>query len=185
VILLAFGMIRLLASRTQRLAGANARVLGQAAAVALGVVAVLYPMWTVVHVRNMTEEHGFLPVVQDACKVLGPEAALVIVPERTSAGHLLVPVPVHTWCGIPTAQYRGVADRRALVHAAETWKEQGRRLWIGSEDPTTIRAWFPDANPTVTRQVTNARQLSRPLGHRPTRYIVERFQLAVAPVPTG
>jgi hypothetical protein len=185
VILLAFGSIRLVASNTQRLAGANARALGQAAAVALGLVAVLYPMSTVVHVRDMSEQHDFLPVVKQACKVLGPDAALVIVPERASAAHALVPVPVHTWCGIPTAQYRGVVDQVVLEQAATEWKAEGRTLWIGAADPKVVRAWFPDTDPMVTRQVINTHQLSRPLGHRPTRYLVESFRLAVAPVPTG
>ena len=152
---------------------------------ALGLVAVLYPMWTVVRVRDMSEQHDFLPVVKQACKVLGPDAALVIVPERTSAAHVLVPVPVHTWCGIPTAQYRGVVDRVVLEQAAAEWKAQGRTLWIGAEDPKVVRAWFPDTDPKVTRQVVNTHQFSRPLGHRPTRYLVENFRLAVAPVPTG
>ena len=48
--------------------------------------------------------------------------ALVVVPEPTSAAHLLVPAPVHTWCGIPTAQYRGPVDRGALQRAATQWK---------------------------------------------------------------
>jgi hypothetical protein len=185
VILLAFGLIRALATRAHCLAAANRRSLGQAAAIALGLVAVLYPMWTDVHVRNMSEQRDFLPVVKAACRVLGPDAALVVVPERTSAAHLTVPAPVHTWCGIPTAQYRGLVDRAALEQAATKWKEQGRTLWIGAEDPNSIRAWFPGTHPTETRQVVNTYQLSRPLSHRPTGYLVERFQLALAPVPTG
>ena len=185
VILLAFGLIGALASRARRFSGANQRSLGQAAAVALGLVAVLYPMYTVVHVRDMSEQHDFLPVVKAACKTMGPDAALVVVIERTSAAHLTVPAPVHTWCGIPTAQYRGLVDRAVLEQAATKWKAQGRRLWIGAEDPNTILAWFPGTRPTLTRQVTNAHQLSRPLGHRPTGYLVERLQLALAPVPTG
>jgi hypothetical protein len=183
--LLAFGLIVVIASRARRLGTPNARRLGQAVAVALGLVAVLYPMYTIVHVRNMSEQHDFLPVVQDACKLMGPHAALVVVPERTSAAHLTVPVPVHTWCGIPAAQYRGAVDRATLEHAAAVWKAQGRELFIGAEDPNTIRAWFPSTHPAVTEQVTNARQLGRPLSHRPDSYLTERFQLAVAPVPTG
>ena len=101
-----------------RSARPNVRAAGQAVAVALGLVAVLYPMWTIVHVRDMSEQHDFLPVVQAACKTMGSNAALVVVPERTSAAHLLVPVPVHTWCGIPTAQWRGTVDRAALEQAA-------------------------------------------------------------------
>ena len=184
VILLAFGVLGPLASRARRFSTPNLRVLGQGAAIALGVVAVLYPIWTIVHVRDMTEQRDFLPVVKEACKVLGPDAALVIVPERTSAAHALVPVPVHTWCGIPTAQYRGTVDRAFLQQAATEWKAQGRTLWIGADDPRIVRAWFPGTDPTVTENVFNTHQLSRPLGHRPTGYLVERFRLSLAPVPT-
>ena len=184
-ILLAFGVICALAARAGRIATANGRALAQAGAIALGLVAVIYPMWTVVHVRAMSEEHDFLPVVQAACKTMGPTAALVVVQERTSAAHLLVPVPVRTWCGIPTAQYRGSVDRAFFERTASQWKAQGKQLWIGAEDPNTLRAWFPGSHPTVTKQVTNAHQLARPLSHRPTGYLTERFQLAVEPVPTG
>jgi hypothetical protein len=185
VILLAFGVLGPLASRARRFSTPNLRVLGQGAAIALGVVAVLYPIWTIVHVRDMTEQRDFLPVVKEACDVLGPDAALVIVPERASAAHALVPVPVHTWCGIPTAQYRGTVDRAFLQQAATEWKAQGRTLWIGADDPRIVRAWFPGTDPTVTENVFNTHQLSRPLGHRPTGYLVERFRLSLAPVPTA
>ena len=89
-ILLAFGLIVVIASRSRALADYRVRALGTAAAVALGVVAVVYPIATVVQVDSMTEQHEFVPVVKDACNLIGPEAALVIVsgavsPPRTTS----------------------------------------------------------------------------------------------------
>ena len=58
--------------------------LGRAGVVALGLVAVLFPMWAVAGVASMTEQHDFVAVVQDVCKIIGPNAALVIVSEQAS-----------------------------------------------------------------------------------------------------
>jgi hypothetical protein len=98
---------------------------------------------------------------------------------------LTATVPIRTWCGVPAAHYFGTVDRAVLERAASQWKAQGRRLWIAAESPDTIRAIYPDVRPQVTRKAVNTHQLSRPLSHRPTGYLSESFQLAVAPVPAG
>jgi hypothetical protein len=184
-ILLAFGLIVALARRAEGLRGRRGRMCAEAGVIALGLVAVVYPMATVVGVGAMSEQRDFLPAVEDACTIMGPDAALVIVSEKRSLESVTAPVPIRTWCGIPSAQYRGPVDLPALEQAAAQWKAQGRQLWIGAADAGTIRTWLPGARPQVTRRAVNTHQLSRPLANRPQGYLRESFQLAVAPVPRG
>ena len=51
----------------------------RAAAIVFAILAVAYPMYTVIGLRSMSEERGFLAVVHDACADIGPHAAVVVL----------------------------------------------------------------------------------------------------------
>jgi hypothetical protein len=184
-VLAAFGVIVAIFSASKRVQRRPLRVSGQAAAVLCAVVAVAYPIGTLIAVRSMSEERGFLAAVKSTCTIVGRNAAVVVVPEADNVVHLTFPQPTRGWCGIPAAQYRGAVNAPALVQAAAEWKARGRVLWVAAQHPETLTQWFPGVQPRFATAVSSRDRLSAPLTHRPRGYVSQSFSIALAPVPTS
>ena len=179
--LLAFALVAALAAGAPR---GLPRWVPMTAAVSIATVAVLYPMGSVVGVRNMTEQRGDLGVVDDACRIIGPHAAVVVLQESVESVYVTVPQALRGWCNAPVAVMAStVPDRDELSRLAAAWSRRGTTLWIVAGDTATLRSVFPDARISSTRVATNPYFLETTLVRRPSHYFSERFELALAPVP--
>ena len=158
------------------------RVIG----VVIAVVAVGYPIYAVRPVQAMTEKRGYVSIVHDACDVMGPRAALVVL--ETPTAPLFddwTPQAFRSWCGADTAITRGTARAVNLRRLAKAWNAQGRKLFVAAYAADTITSVLPDAVVHPTRTVTNNRFLELTLTRRPSHYKSESFSMVVAEVPPG
>lgn len=178
-ILLAFGALVAITPRLVRWH----RVIGTAVVAVLAGVAVLYPIGTVIGVRTMSEQHGYLSVLQDVCDTIGRDGVLVMLEEKPSNAVVTVPHAARTFCGVPAAFVLGGPQPKVLQQAAQDWASRGRKMWIASEHPETLKAWFPGVTTTMTTDVVNTHALARPFRHRPQAYETQHLALALAPVP--
>jgi hypothetical protein len=182
LVLLAFGVVALLAHGVSRQIPGTVSI---AVAVVVGLVAVAYPMTSVVHVRRMSEQRGDLAVINDVCRIVGHNGVVLLLPESTSLVSTWIPQTLRGWCGVPVAiatnDFReSPTNLRALALA---WSKAGRTLWLGAGAPGTILAALPSARVVQTRTGVNQYFLERTLVTRPNHYVVERFAVALAPVP--
>jgi hypothetical protein len=156
------------------------------AAIVFAVLAVAYPMYTVVGVRSMSEDRGFLAVVHDACNDVGDHAAVVVL-ERDEKDLFddWIPQALRSWCGAEVGITRGPASADALSRLARAWNANGRRLFVVSVSSDAVRKAFPGAAITATRVGINTKFLQQTLTHRPDAYARQSLSMVVAPVPTG
>ncbi len=183
LVLLALGLAAACAgTRPRDWFGAAPRV----AAILFAVLAVAYPMYTVIGLRSMSEERGFLAVVHDVCADIGGHAAVVVL-ERDERDLVddWIPQALRSWCGADVGVTRGRARADALLGLARAWDEEGRRLFVVAVSPDTVRKVFPSAAITPTREAVNTKFLEQVLTHRPDAYARQSLSLFVAPVPTG
>ena len=188
LILLAFGLLCVVArDRSRPLLGER-----RFAAVVLAVVAFGFPLYTIHNLTQMTEQRGLFPVVTDACKLIGPNGAVVMPAEikpPQSIAYLAVPQTLRSFCNVPVVVMVGPPRPVLLRNLASEWAAKGRRLFLVSEFEQPILHEFPSAQvrPTVVGEELHL--LEPTLLHRPAHYTVDRFhiaavtQLMVAAVP--
>ena len=182
LILLAIGLAAFLASRRGRGRGV---LLTRAVGIGVAVAAVAYPIYTVAPIASMTEQRGYVVPVHDACKLLGPHAAVVILHSDTDHLYLdaWAPQTLRGWCGADVVTMKTNQDGATLRRLSSEWKAAGRQLFVVAASAATVRAVLPDATITSTRVATNARQLQPTLTKRPSKYTRQTFAMLVASVP--
>ena len=162
-------------------------ILTRAVGVIIALVAVVYPVYTVAPVAAMTEQRGYMLVIQDACDLLGPQAAVVILhtePNRLALDTRL-PQSLRGWCGADVAMMTGLHGGDTLRRLSREWKATGRKLFVVAESSATIRAVLPDAPIRATRVVRNAKMLKSTLTKRPDKYQAQSFSMLIARVPNS
>jgi hypothetical protein len=184
LVLLALGLAAAFAGMPRnRRFGAAAR----AGAVVFAITAVAYPMYTVVGVRSMSEQRGFLAVVDEACTDLGKHAAVVVL-ERDEKDLFddAIPQTLRSWCGADVAVTRDHPARADVLRAlARDWSARGQRLFVVAVSPDVVHALFPNAAIMETREGVNTKFLRQTLTHRPDAYARQALSMVVAQVPTG
>jgi len=154
-------------------------------AVIVAIGAVAYPVYTIVHVRSMTEERGFLAIVEDTCNRVGDHAAVVMVEhDKSDLTDDWLPQTLRAFCGTDVAVARGTARSNDLQQLAREWKAQGRDLFLVAESADVLQKLFPNADVTSMPVAVNPDFLQLALTHRPDAYSPQKFSLALARVPT-
>jgi len=156
----------------------------RAGAVLLAIVSVAYPMYTVFGVRAMTEETGYLGVVKDVCKDIGPHAAMVVLEEQaTDQLDDWIPQALRGWCGAEVAVTRGPAHPDALHRLARAWNAVDRPFFVASSSETYLRTILPDAQIRPIHRAVDTKLLAPTLTHRPDSYRTQSLTIVVAGVP--
>jgi hypothetical protein len=177
LVLLAFGALSGIV-RAPRPGGTVAR---KVVAVALGVGAIAYPVWTDIGLRNMTEQRGEYAAVREVCTLLGARSAAIILEDRESFLDRNTPQTLRSFCNVPTAVMPGAPNGSALRTLAEAWRRDGRPLYVVARSPEMIRRTLGLAA-RATPETTNHHLLNARLLWRPDHYTSESLQFAVAPV---
>jgi hypothetical protein len=155
-------------------------------AVVIAIGAVAYPVYTVWHVRNMTEDRGFFAVIEQACHDVGNRAAVVVVEhDKADLYDDWLPQTFRGFCGAEVAAVRGTPDPAQLQQLARDWKAQGRDLYVVAKSGDVISRLFPTASIQNTTTAVNPYYLQVTLLSRPDAYSPQQFSLALARVPTG
>jgi hypothetical protein len=171
----------------------------RALAFGLGVLAVAYPLYAIRNVSTMTDQRGYPPAVQDACRIVGTNGAIV-VPQEGDAAHLAVrPADLalvlqrsgrRSCCrgrsrrcrrGFPAAS----SIRACCTSSRSSGPQQHRQLFIVAGNARTIRKLFPRAAIQVVPGHANPHLLVQTLVSRPGAFQTERLSFAIARVPIG
>ena len=84
-------------------------------AVAFAVAAVAYPIYTIRNVRSMSEQRGYLQVIDDVCTQVGPHAAIIVLErDKTDLYDDWAPQALRSWCGAEVGVTRGPAHTASL-----------------------------------------------------------------------
>jgi len=181
LVLLALGSAACMWSARSTARGSRAL---RAGAVLLAIVSVAYPMYTVFGVRAMTEETGYLGVVKDVCKDIGPHAAMVVLEEQaTDQLDDWIPQALRGWCGAEVAVTRGPAHPDALHRLARAWNAVDRPFFVASSSETYLRTILPDAQIRPIHRAVDTKLLAPTLTHRPDSYRTQSLTIVVAGVP--
>ena len=188
LILLALGLAAFL--RTARLPDGWMRTTGRTGAIAIAIVTVGYPIYTLIPVRSMKDESGYLAVMQDACRLMGPHPAMLLVGQaRTSATDVLeewTPLAFQSFCGAAVAVDPIIFTTAAeMQRYTQEWKARRRNFFVVTTEAAPILKLVPDAHIMKTRTVTNTKLLEQTLTHRPRGYQSQTFSLVIATIPTG
>ena len=193
LVIAAFGTLCVLAAR-DRLGRTDAR---RVVAFGLGALAVVYPMYAIRNVSRMTDQRGYPPVVQAACRIVGTSGAIVVPQEAAPLTWLYDPQTLRSFCNVPVAIMLsgqksalstrlpgGKLDPRLLRALARDWAQQHRTLFIVAGRAQTIRKLFPGATIRVVPGRANPHLLVQTLVSRPDAFQTERLAFAIARVPT-
>ena len=187
VILLAWAMICVIAH-------AQATSLRRSFAIVLGLATVVFPVLTIRDVSQMTEQRNLLPIVTNACRIIGPHGAVVMLQGRApaSVAYLSDPQTLRSFCDVPVMIVAKRTRPQTLRTLAARWRDDGRRLFVVDEHAQAIRSVFPTANVRSTGQRHDLHILEQTLTRRPERYapgplqvtIVHELSIAPVPLPT-
>ena len=162
------------------------RVGRQIAAVVFAISAVAYPIHTVIGVRDMTEQRGYLAVVTEACHDLGPKPVVVVLSRNVNdLFDDWVPQALRGWCGAEVGVSRVPMQPTVLRGLAQSWEKLGRRLFVVAISSAVIAKVLPGAPVHTTREAVNAHFLQQTLTHRPNAYARQSLSMVFAPVPPG
>jgi hypothetical protein len=188
LVLAAFGTFCVLASSDARFGSPYAR---RVVAVALGLLAVAYPAYTIRHVSQMTQQRGFPRAVEDACRIVGPRGAVIVPQETKPLTWLYDPQTLRSFCDVPVGISRSDGtggaelDANALRTLARQWAREDRKLFIVAGSRRAIAELFPGANVRTVRAATNPHLLVQTLVRRPDAYNPETLAFAIARVPVA
>lgn len=160
------------------------RAAARVTAVAVAAIAVGWPVATTLPVAAMTEQRGYPAVVHDACRIVGPDSAVVVLADPDDYTDKWTPQTLRSWCDVPVARLPGDSVERAatLARLAREWSAAGRQLWVVAAAKGSVTAALPGAAPVATRTARNPRFLEATLFRRPRRYSTQSLTLWFAPV---
>jgi hypothetical protein len=155
-------------------------------AIVAAVAAVAFPVYTIVGVRSMAEETGYLALVGQVCHDIGPHAAVVVIESAQSDGvDDWIPQSLRGWCGAEVGITRGPASGEALRRLAREWRAQGRAFFVVSSSYGYVQQTLPGVPIMPTRRAVDRKLLAQTLTHRPDRYTAQSLAIVVASVPPG
>jgi hypothetical protein len=178
-ILLAFAVICAIAhDRSEKPAS-----LRRSVAIVLALATVVFPIWSIRKVSQMTEQRGLFPVITNTCRFIGPKGAVVMLQEVRTVVYLSDPQTLRSFCNVPVTTLSKRANPQVLHTLADEWRKQGRTLYVVAGLPETIKQILPKALIHTTGRRTNPHLLEFTLTRPPSRYFPEFLQLATAAVP--
>jgi hypothetical protein len=149
----------------------------------LALVTVIFPLWSIRKVSQMTEQRGLFPVITNTCRYIGPKSAVVVLQEDRTVVYLSDPQTLRSFCNVPVTTLAKRADPQVLHTLADEWKKQGRTLYVVAGSADAIKRILPRARVHTTGRRTNHHLLELTLTRPPSRYFPEFLELSTAAVP--
>ena len=110
---------------------------------------VVFPLAASLPIRSFEIQSSYLLAVEQTCRALGPNSA-VLFPLESDYDSVTLPPPLRDWCGnMPVAQLKTPVTRAQLEKVAADFKSEGRTLWMLSGLPSAITASAPGLRPVL------------------------------------
>ena len=143
--------------------------------------AVVPPALVTTPVRRLAEQAGYLQSVQEICRNVPEDAAVVVA---GSYATLVLPESLRAWCGVPVAAMRPDATGEDLFTLAEGWAAECRPLVLVAQDePTTVTLVNEIGPGRAVVAARNDRLLERVVDGVPSHYQPEALTVTVGVVP--
>ncbi len=133
---------------------------------ALGVL--FFPFATTYPVRDFQPQAGYLAAVEDTCRSLGPNAAVLTA--TNDVGMTEVVSALRAWCGYPVAVLNQPLNAQQLQQLDAAWRAGGKTLWIVGSSPATVHQSAPGLNPAPIASAANPRELEMTISRPPAAY---------------
>ncbi len=145
---------------------------------ALAVVVVVAPAATSRPVRAAADQHGFLGAIEQACSAMGPDAAAIVLVDRSSVPHKLLPQAFRGFCGLPTAIGDSTLRPSVIRDLARRWTADGRRLHLVVADAAAVADLCP-VERVATIDTVNTLLLEQTLTGPPDGYSTQSLTFEV------
>jgi hypothetical protein len=162
------------------------RLASRAAAIAVVVAAIAWPVHTDWRVRGDTTERGFLGPIEQICHVVGPDAAVVVL----QGGNLefVLPQTLRSFCNVPVATRVfdpkvPALDPAGFVRLAAAWKRDGRSLYIVADSPARIDHIVPGLTPIARISAFDGLYIQERIIRRPDGFRPEAYNFTIARMP--
>jgi hypothetical protein len=145
---------------------------------ALGASALILPAASATWpVRAQREQAGFSSIVHQACDLLGPDAAVVVLGAESA---VRIPMTLRSACDVPVVSAGPTVDAERLGRLAAEVAAEGRRLVAVTAERTAaepLRRALSGVRSTAT--AVNGHQLAKSIERRPQSYVTETLQFWV------
>jgi hypothetical protein len=139
-----------------------------------------FPLGATLPVRSFQSQAGFIGVVDKTCVTIGQDAAVIFV--RDDRLSLTLPQTIRGYCGVPAVWLVKAVSADRLKAVADSWRAQGRTLWVLGSSPELIAKSAPGLSPSLVGIAVNEHQLEETLSRPPTTYHTEVLQVYAAKV---
>jgi hypothetical protein len=151
------------------------------AATAATVLAVIgFALATTWPVRSFSSQAGFIGVIDDTCAYIGPDAAVLFVHDDRL--RITLPQTMRSFCGAESAQLVTAVSAQRLKQIADSWRNEGKSLWVLGTSPVLVAKAAPGLAPELVASATNTHLLERTLSRPPARYQPETLSIYAAQV---
>jgi hypothetical protein len=165
------------AVQRRRLNQAWPRLVGVAGAAAM----VVFPLVTVWPVRSFDTQTNFLPLIDQTCRVIGPNAA-VIFPDGDFDGAVLAQT-VRSWCDVPVTTLADPLPGTPLAATAAAFQAEGKSLWVLAATSGAISQTSHALTPILIGTAKSERELEQTVNRAPKHYAPSTLYVYGAKVP--
>jgi hypothetical protein len=154
------------------------RALRGATVATIAIAMVVMPAWSSRTVRAAADQRGYLAGVEQACEVLGPRAAVIVIRNEDDALFTKIPQALRGWCDVPVAIAGASFTPSVLRVLTEAWDVRGRTLTVMAAGNLQLQRLCPGA-PSVRVEAENRFLLEQTLTRRPRGYTTQSLEFEI------
>ncbi len=142
---------------------------------------VLFPLATTWPVRSFSSQANWLPLIERACNVIGPNAAVVVPPVADASD--LLPMTYEDWCHVPVATLDKPTTAAQLAYTVAQFGREGRALWILGPSAQAITSAVPGLTVSAIGSAESSHELPDTLINPPQSYTRDLLTIYAARIP--
>jgi hypothetical protein len=147
---------------------------------AAGAVAfIAFPFGRTIPVRNLSTDANYSAAIDKVCTTVGPKAAILSIPPILGVAYTQT---LRDWCNVPVAGLSGKIDAPTIETLAQSWRKQGRRLWILGNTPNDVQSVLPSVPPVHLATAFSYHEVQVTLERAPEQYSVKSVDFWGTPV---
>ena len=133
-----------------------------------GAAMILFPLGTLLPVRNFQVQANYLPLVDSTCDMIGPNGA-VLFPVGDYDGDVLTQT-LRSWCNVPVTSLQKPISQSQLQTIASDFRNEGKTLWVLGTTPGLISQSIPGLSSKLVGVAISPRELEQTVDRPPQHY---------------